>query len=272
VEAEHELDLEAALDAALGEVDLHGGANRRDVKRAAERMLGLPEGDLDQHDAYIAAHIDATLSERAAIDSDELPAPDREMLRAGVSNEPPSVMASVLRHTITPNIAFFMAGAASSRKSSLWKRAVQYMTDAAGAPDFMTKRQIFNVESTPKGIRVALFNFKRCTTISDEIVNTFPTPWSDKATTTHFLSRAKANTYTQCEPDDVLTAAGTIHLTVYTYQMKIAGQWESVEWVMRPTPNGFQKRITFTFAPDSSPENEAQKAEFSQGLWLAMHC
>ena len=36
------------------------------------------------------------------------------------------------------------------------------------------------------------------------------------------MSRAKLNTYTQCEPDDVLTAAGTLHLTTYSYQLKCA--------------------------------------------------
>lgn len=102
-------------------------------------------------------------------------------------------------------------------------------------------------------------------------VSTFPTTWSDKATTTHFLSRSKANTYTQCEPDHVLTGAGTIHLTEFAYQLKCAGQWEAVEWVLKPTPNGFQKRLSFTFAPNRSPENEAQQAGWSQGLFVAMH-
>ena len=164
-----------------------------------------------------------------------------------------------------------MAGAASSRKSSLWQRAVQYMTDAEGAPDVMKQRKVFNVQSTPKGVGVAFCNYSRCTTVSDEIVSTFPTPWSDKVSTTHFLSRSKANTYTQCEPDDVLTAQGTIHFTTYAYQLKCAGQWEAVEWVLQPTPNGFQKRISFTFAPETSPLNEAQKDSWSQGLWFGMH-
>ena len=270
--------LEDALELAISRVDLHGGASRKDVKRIAEEILNMDQGGLDEHDAFIRAFIRAKLEESGVLDTSEVPASQlvahssqAEMIKAGVVAEPPSIAASAFRHSITPNIAFFMAGAASSRKSSLWKRAVQYMTDAAGAPPVISGRKIFNVESTPKGIRVALLNYSRCTTISDEIVNTFPTPWSDKASTTHYLSRSKANTYTQCEPDDVLTAAGTIHLTMYTYQLKVAGQWEAVEWVLKPTPNGFQKRITFTFAPDRSPHNEAQKSAWSQGLWLGMH-
>ena len=273
-------EIEGALEEALGSADVQGGASRADVKRVAERCLGWSPGALDEHDAFVKAFVNTRLAEMEMVDVGELSgvAPGRSpACAASAEAESDSttlrrVPAAALRHSISPNIAFFMAGAASSRKSSLLQRTVQYMVAADGAPACMQERQVFNVESTPKGIRVSLYAHMRCATISDEIVNTFPTPWSDKATTTHFLSRSKANTYTQCEPDDVLTAAGTIHLEEYTYQLKCAGQWEAVEWVLKPTPNGFQKRLTFTFAPDSSPQNDAQDAAMSEGAVARAAC
>ena len=41
------------------------------------------------------------------------------------------------------------------------------------------------------------------------------------------------NTFTQCEPDSVLTGSGGEHLTDYSMQLKAFGQLEVLEWVAR---------------------------------------
>ena len=56
------------------------------------------------------------------------------------------------------------------------------------------------VEASTKGIRTNILNNDRCSATSDEIVNSFVTPWGEQkqagATINHYC-RNKLNTYTQ---------------------------------------------------------------------------
>ena len=80
------------------------------------------------------------------------------------------------------------------------------------APDGIANGEAFLVESSAKGIRTCILNYDRCSATTDEIVNTFPTPWGDQKQSgvhAHLLCRSKLNTYTQGERDDVITVGGS---------------------------------------------------------------
>ena len=130
------------------------------------------------------------------------------------------------------------------------------------------------VESSAKGIRTCILTHNRCSATSDEIVNTFPTPWGDQKQSgvhAHLLCRSKLNTYTQCERDDVVTANGPIHLKGYAFQIKAFGQHAPCEWVLRPNKNGWQKRPSICFAPNKSPMDSDVNSDLSTGLWQGFH-
>ena len=144
---------------------------RRLVKRQVERLRGLPPGFLDQYDKEVKEQLTKVLAQAA----------EQKRIAAALR-----VVRPVSRtHTITPNIAVFIAGSASSRKSSMISRTTEFMTGSSGVPSEIAQRDIMNVEAPPKGIRTALVNFQRCSTTSDEINNTFQTPWSDTQAACH---------------------------------------------------------------------------------------
>ena len=130
------------------------------------------------------------------------------------------------------------------------------------------------VEATSKGIRVGILHNDRVSATTDEVVNTFPTPWSDHQQAhahVNHLPRSKCNTWTQGERDDVCTANGTIHLKAYAFQLKAFGQNEACEWVWRPTENGWQKRLSVAISPNKNPIDEDANANFSMGLMQTFH-
>ena len=79
------------------------------------------------------------------------------------------------------------------------------------------------VEASSKGIRLAIMESDRVSATTDEVVNTFPTPWGDhKQANAHVnrLARSKCSTWAQGERDDVRTAQGAIHFKEYSFQLK----------------------------------------------------
>ena len=93
-----------------------------------------------------------------------------------------------------------------------------------------------------KGCRTSILNSGAFACATDEVSNTLPTPWSDHSAGINFLSKSKLNTFSQAEHDSVVTAAGRICLNSYKTMIKLSGQLEATEWVLRPNPNGFPKR------------------------------
>lgn len=89
-----------------------------------------------------------------------------------------------------------------------------------------------------KGIRTAIKKFERAAASCDELANMMPTPWSDLNNGVHYLSRSKMNTFTQCEPDSVITGSGAEHVVSYAMQFKAFGQVEVVAWVASPDLSG----------------------------------
>ena len=116
----------------------------------------------------------------------------------------------------------------------------------------------FLVDATLKGIRTCLMNHGRCSVTSDELVNTYHTPWSEVGTGVNYLSRAKLNTFLNCERDDVMTGLGATHLSKYSFQHKVAGQLPAAEWVMKTAPHGSHKRMTFVISEDCPPRHTHQ--------------
>ena len=130
--------------------------------------------------------------------------------------------------TFSPNIPVMLGGEASSRKSSLHDFTKKLMLDAK---DWLS--QLFLTEATLKGIRTAIKKFARASASCDELSCVMSTPWSENAQGIHFLSRPKMCTFSQCEPDSVITGAGVEELTHYAMQVGAFGQCEVLEWVMR---------------------------------------
>ena len=193
---------------------------------------------------------------------------------AAGSDAPLLVVARPVVHSISAPVSVILSGSASSQKSFLCEFTTDFLQHSRHAPTCIADGSAFLVESSAKGIRTCILNHGRCSATSDEIVNTFPTPWGDQKQSgvhAHLLCRSKLNTYTQCERDDVITANGPIHLKGYSFQLKVFGQHAPCEWVLRPTDNGWQKRPSVSFAPNKSPMDEDVNADMSTGMWQGVH-
>ena len=53
--------------------------------------------------------------------------------------------------------------------------------------------------------------------------------------------------------------------------MKIFGQIEAVEFVLRPNPQAFFKRLAFCISPDKNPCDDSLDITASMGLWQGLH-
>ena len=152
----------------------------------------------------------------------------------------PEVVAADYVHEISPAIMVVLGGAASSRKSPNNAFAVHMIQNSKNADT--TMKDSYLVEATLKGCRTSILNNGGFACVSDELSNTLQTPWSDHSAGINFLSKSKLNTFSQAEHDSVVTAAGRMCLNSYKTMVKLWGQLEAAEWVLRPTPNGFPKR------------------------------
>jgi len=182
-----------------------------------------------------------------------------------------AVQAVDMVHRISPNMPVMIGVSASSRKGVLIEMQSWLLSGTKGAPEEMRDRSCFLADATLKAIRVGLTHYHRVTVTCDEIVNTMDTPWSENRAGGHALSRSKLNTYSQCEKDDVMTANGKISFTDYSLQIKLAGQYEAVEFCLRPSQDGWQKRISFALSPMTNTHDDSTDASYSLGLFRCLH-
>ena len=254
------------------------------LRKRVEQALGWETGALLSHRKEFKAWVLEKIAEvdvadeKVAEDSDVFVASQRPcsaVIAWGSHSKARVCVAAVsIVHTISPPLAVLCMGSASSKKSFVCQLSKDMMLNSSWAPPEIRDGSVFMVEATSKGIRTCILNTDRCSATTDEIVNTFPTPWSESkqaGAQVHFLSRSKLCTYTQGEQDDVVTANGPIHLRGYAFQLKGFGQCEAVEWVWRPTPNGWQKRPSVSISPDHNPLDEDVNADYSTGLWQRVH-
>ena len=210
----------------------------------------------------------AAASQEGASAADDVP---QDADDAGPLVQLSDIVEKHYTHTISTNIPVLCGGDASSRKSSLSARTQEFVTKSFVAPPEMQSGELYLVEATLKGIRNTLVSYSRCSATTDEITNTLPTPRNDMTTGVNYPSRAKLNTYTQCEPDGVITGHGSTQVSEYAFQLKGFGQIEAIEWVMRPTANGWQKRLAFTVSPTKNPLDEDACDATSMGLLQGSH-
>ena len=181
-------------------------------------------------------------------------------------------LKSVVRiHSISPNKAVMFAGSASSRKSRLHDLSTDFITKSAYAPQELVKGTAYISEATLRGARLCFMKSNRGSMSSDEVINVMVTPWSDCQSSTNFIPRSKLCTYTQAERDDVVTGTGPIHLRNYSFQMKIGGQLEGIEWVLRMTPQAFFKRVALAVSPERNPWDDTVVDSVSLGWWQGLH-
>ena len=126
-------------------------------------------------------------------------------------------------------------------------------------------------DATMKGIRQAILNNNRASVSTDELVNTYQTPWSEQASGINYLGRSKMNTFLSCERDDSITAVAQTHLENYAFQHKVAGQMAPALWLLRPASHGFQKRLTLLISEDKPREHPEQEQTDSESFIKLIH-
>ena len=282
-------NLQRALDELLPTCEL-GNLTLRSLRAAAAKQLGMSPGALEEHKPMFKAMVTEWFAERVtpqelveegAASTELIEASQRPGCAAQVSpRETPDVPEQVqvrevsLVHSIAPAIAVLLHGSASTKKSFTCDLTTDFMTKSPHAPTSIADGDAFMVEASCKGIRVGILTNDRVSATTDEVVNTFPTPWGDhqqaKAHVNH-LPRSKCNTWTQGERDDVATANGTIHLKGYAFQLKAFGQNEACEWVWRPSENGWQKRLSVAISPNKNSIDEDANADLSMGVVQGLH-
>jgi hypothetical protein len=52
----------------------------------------------------------------------------------------------------------------------------------------------------------------------------------------------------------------------YSFQLKLFGQVEALEWVLRPGPQAFFKRVAFALAPDRNTCDDQVATDVSFGV------
>ncbi|CAK0812479.1 unnamed protein product, partial [Prorocentrum cordatum] len=167
--------------------------------------------------------------------------------------------------------AVICGGSPSSRKSRSCDLSNDLITKSAYAPPDLSTGSAYLAEATLRGIRTCLLKTHRAAMTTDELMNAMVTPWSDGKDQSHCVPRSKLCTYTQAERDDIITATGPVHLRSYSFQFKLFGQLEGAEWVMRPGPQGFFKRVSFSVSPDNNPWDDRVHASMSMGLLQGLH-
>ena len=189
-------DLEPVLDNVLSLWEAEGTLAKRyikDLRRELAERLRVPE-DTFRVEPLRTQVWSMLAGKLKALDSDQpWAAAGSDAFAAGSGDRVPlRVQARAVIHTISPNIPILLAGSASSRKSSLCERTTDFLKGGDITAD------CYLTDATLAGIRTCIVNHNRCSATSDELVNTFATPWSDQGSGVHYLSRAKLNTYSQC--------------------------------------------------------------------------
>ena len=101
------------------------------------------------------------------------------------------------------------------------------------APEEIREGTATSGDGTIRGHRASITNFRKSGVVTDD-----------------WLSRAKMNTYVNCERDSCVTGAGSFHLENYSFLHQVLGQPEAIECVLRPGSIGYQKRYHVTWNAD----------------------
>ena len=165
-------------------------------------MLGMHPLELVPHKPLMKTYVQEWLGERySQVDiieaepaTDLIKASQRPGCAAMVSPGTPQTTLQMevrevsLVHSISPAIAVLLHGSASTKKSFTCDLTTAFMTKSPHAPTCIADGDAFMVEASSKGIRVGILHNDRVSATTDEVVNTFPTPWGD-----HHQARAHVN-------------------------------------------------------------------------------
>ena len=148
-------------------------------------------------------------------------------------------------HARSPNIPHFMGGDPSSRKSSKKEFAARLL-DCGECPDELRNGWCTCADGTIKGVRTGIENYNRSGVESDEVSNTYETPFSEQGKGIHYLGRSKMATYVNCEKDSSMTGLGNTTLTAYSFMHRVSGQTEAVECAISGGAVEFQGHLDRT--------------------------
>ena len=169
-----------------------------------------------------------------------------------------------------------MGGDPSSRKSSKKEFAARLL-DCDECPEELRNGLCTCADGTIKGVRTGIENYNRSGVESDEVSNTYETPFSEQGKGIHYLGRSKMATYVNCEKDSSMTGLGNTTLSAYSFMHRVSGQTEAVECAVRPTIGGFQKRFHLTFSGPFPRCDDTQSAATSKQflrdfhVWMCRH-
>ena len=157
-------------------------------------------------------------------------------------------------HGRSPNIPCFHGMDPSARKSSLKEYCSSTLLNVEEAPEFIRDGLATSTDGTVRGHRTSIVSYQRSGVVSDEVSNTYETPYSEQGRGIHYLGRSKLATYVNCERDTQVTGNGPVHLAGYSFVHHVWGQVPAVEYALRPTPGGFQKRFNIVFPGTTKSE------------------
>ena len=280
-----ESKLQAAIEKLMPQIQ-DSNTSLRSLKEKVAKLLGWQQTALAPYKDLFKSLVREWLQEHLCdtetglASEDFIEASQRLGCAAQVSDGTPHTAKQLevsevsLVHSVSPAIAVLLHGSASTKKSFTCELTTDFMTKSPHAPTCIADGDAFMVEASSKGIRVGILHNDRVPATTDEVVNTFPTPWGDHQQAhahVNHLPRSKCNTWTQGERDDVCTANGTIHLKGYTFQLKAFGQNEACERVWQHAENGWQKRLSVAISPNKNPIDEETNADFSMGVMQGFH-
>ena len=151
-------------------------------------------------------------------------------------------------HGRSPNIPCFHGMDPSARKSSLKEYCTSTLLAVEEAPEFIRDGIATSTDGTVRGHRTSIVSYQRSGVVSDEVSNTYETPYSKQRKGIHYLGQSKLATYVNCERDTQVTGNGPVHLAGYSFVHHVWGQVPAVEYALRPTP-GVSISASTSFSP-----------------------
>ena len=166
-------------------------------------------------------------------------------------------------HVRTPNIAAFMGGPPSTRKSSLHDFVTKWCVNHPDVAEDLCEGKAFSGDGIIKGHRMALLNNCRSGTTSAEGSSVYETPFSENTKGVNYVSRVKQLQFVNAERDSCVTAAGALSLDLYSYFHWVLAQIPVCEHILRPSETGFTKRFHILFCSGAEC-NAAQECQASR--------
>ena len=173
-------------------------------------------------------------------------------------------------HVRTPNIAAFMGGPPSTRKSSLHDFVTKWCVNHPDVAEDLRDGKALSCDGTIKGHRMALLSNCRSGTASAEGSSVYETPFSENTKGVNYVSRVKQLQFVNAERDSCVTAAGALSLDLYSYFHWVLAQIPVCEHILRPSETGFTKRFHILFCSGAEC-NAAQECQASREF-LRNHC